>query len=88
MKREGGGLKRKTGGVQWSEEGIGKFTEGFRSEEVGEGGIEEEWKRLKTKIGEALGNMDKRVAGGGKKGWWDEECRVSKEKVRKELRKY
>lgn len=32
--------------------------------------------------------MEKREVEGGKKVWWDEECKESKEKVRKELKSW
>lgn len=32
--------------------------------------------------------MEKRGVEGGKKGWWNEECKKSKEKVRKELKSW
>lgn len=43
---------------------------------------------IKGKNRKGLGVMEKRRVEGGKKGWWDEECRESKEKVRKELRSW
>lgn len=79
---------RKAGPKRRGESEVEEGKRKFGVDEIGEKEVEEEWGRLKVKIEEALGNMEKRVVGGGKKEWWDEECRESKEKVRRELRKW
>lgn len=54
--------------------------------ERSEGGIEEEWEEIKGKIKVAMSEMKRNSKEEGRKGWWDEECRKKKKKVRKELR--
>ncbi|XP_076291061.1 uncharacterized protein LOC143214209 [Lasioglossum baleicum] len=84
-RRAGGGKGLGVG--NWSEEGIKDFREKFGRGKVGEVGVEEDWKGLKEKIKEVLGNAGKKEKG-RRIGWWDEECREEKRKVRGELRRW
>ncbi|EZA48221.1 hypothetical protein X777_14227 [Ooceraea biroi] len=51
-------------------------------------GIEEEWEQMKCRIGKALEEVEKKQNIRERRGWWDEECRKMKERVRRELRKW
>lgn len=50
--------------------------------------MEREWEEIKERIGRALEKVEKGKKVRGKRGWWDDECREGKKKVRRELRKW
>ena len=50
--------------------------------------MQEEWRELKERIHGVIGKMGKEDKGVGNGGWWDEQCREEKKKVRKELRRW
>jgi len=87
--RKGGGRKRGTRRIAWSEEGKGKWVEEMQkgvSEEDRE--VEEEWENMKKRIRNVLEEGDVESVGNRGKGWWDEECKREKLKVRRELRRW
>lgn len=43
---------------------------------------------MRGKVVEVMGRVEGERKGRKRKGWWDEECRQVKKKVRKELRKW
>ena len=69
----------------WTQEGRVEFMRSFGIREVRKRGVEEEWGELSGRIKEAVNKMGK---GEKKGGWWDEECREEKGKVRRELRRW
>jgi len=83
-KRKGSRVKR----GMWSEEERKIFRDGFGKRTEGRKGMEEEWKELKDRIIRTLDKMEGIRENNRKIGWWDEECRTEKAKVRKELRKW
>ena len=86
-RKSGGGREGERG--NWTEEGRREFMRSFGRRGEGGWSVDEEWGELRGRIKGALG---KAVVGGGetkrKGGWWDEECREEKSKVRKELRRW
>jgi len=51
-------------------------------------GVEEEWENMKGRIKRTLGEGKMVRTGNRKKGWWDDECKREKKKVRRELRRW
>jgi len=51
--------------------------------------VEEEWRKLEGVVKVALRETEKEKGENVRKriGWWDEECRVKKKEVRRELRR-
>lgn len=89
-KKEGRRGKKRKGRWRWSDEGKRKFKEKLGEIQEREGGVEEEWGRMKARV---VGIMEKGGKEGGIKegrgsGWFEEECRETKIKVRKELRSW
>ncbi|KMQ89643.1 hypothetical protein RF55_10705 [Lasius niger] len=72
----------------WTEEGRKEFAVSFGERKEQEEGIERDWEDLKGRITKALGKMERQRGGNGRRGWWDEECKEEKTRVRKELRKW
>lgn len=72
----------------WTKESKKEFTRLVGSRVEGAGGVEEEWKELKRRIGEALERVEGLRKEERVKGWWDEDCREKKKNVRRELRRW
>jgi len=77
----------------WDEEGRREFRKKWgEGEEMKERGIEEQWKELKEGIKRVLREVEEErkdeSKAGKKAGWWDEECREEKKRVRKSLRRW
>jgi len=84
--REIGGKETR---IRWSVDKGKELEEVLREIEVEkERRVEQEWKEMKERIERIFKKYKKEVGKGNRRGWWDEECREKKKKVRRELRKW
>jgi len=74
----------------WNEEGRREFREKWGEvERMREQSIEEQWREMKVGLKREVKEGGKDESKVGKKvGWWDEECREEKRRVRKLLRNW
>lgn len=92
----GGGCKRKEGEGKgewmgrgrWNEEGVRKFKEEYGEWRWGEEDVEEGWREFSGRIKKAVKKAGEGERRDQRSGWWDEECREGKERLRKELNEW
>lgn len=75
------GEENKLGGRIWRQ-----LRERLRNVRVEGGEVQEEWEKVKKEIGGSLKDERRKTKRKAMRGWWDEECRIEKKKVRKALR--
>ena len=72
----------------WSVERREEFRKAMGELEETDGGVAETWGEMKDRIKKVVEGGCEAKERGGKRGWWDEECKEEKNKVRRELRKW
>lgn len=73
----------------WTEEGIQKFREEYSDVVISEEeGVERKCGNMRKKIRVGLENAEQVREKIGRNGWWDEECRESKQKLEEELKRW
>lgn len=86
--KEGRGGKSRGKLMEMDREGKKEFKEKLGRMQEGEIETEKEWERMKGRIKEVLEEGNKEKGKGNRRGWFDEECKEEKKKLRRELRKW
>ncbi|KMQ90929.1 hypothetical protein RF55_9261 [Lasius niger] len=72
----------------WSVEGREEFRKAIGDWEETDGDVAETWVEMKGRIKRVMEGGCEAKGKGRKRGWWDDECKEEKNKVRGEVRKW